>query len=96
MVVGYKVNRLTGWLVQKLAITEFVSLPNILAGEEIVKEFILDECAPEFLVPAVDEMLKRDNSQLVERFTEMHHWIRKDADQQAAMAVLKLIGKEPS
>ncbi|ASW81723.1 lipid-A-disaccharide synthase [Vibrio anguillarum] len=91
MVVGYKVNRLTGWLVQKLAITEFVSLPNILAGEELVPEFILDECDPQYLFPAVDSMLSRDNSSLIERFTEMHHWIRKGADQQAAKAVLSLI-----
>ncbi|MGL5107907.1 MAG: lipid-A-disaccharide synthase [Vibrio ordalii] len=91
MVVGYKVNWLTGWLVQKLAITEFVSLPNILAGEELVPEFILDECDPQHLFPAVDSMLSRDNSSLIERFTEMHHWIRKGADQQAAKAVLSLI-----
>ncbi|RTZ16121.1 lipid-A-disaccharide synthase [Vibrio aquaticus] len=94
MVVGYKVNRFTGWLVQKLAITEFVSLPNILAGEELVKEFILDECDPEFLVPAVEDMLSRNNDELIARFTEMHHLIRKDADVQAAKAVLNLIGKE--
>ncbi|WGK80804.1 lipid-A-disaccharide synthase [Vibrio aestuarianus] len=93
MVVGYKVNRLTGWLVQKLAITEYVSLPNILAGEELVKEFILDQCEAEFLYPAVDKMLSGDNSVLIERFTEMHQWIRKDADKQAAKAVLTLIGK---
>lgn len=93
MVVGYKVNRLTGWLVQKLAITEYVSLPNILAGEELVKEFILEKCEPEFLYPAVDKMLSGDNSVLIERFTEMHQWIRKDADKQAAQAVLTLIGK---
>ncbi|MDE1339070.1 lipid-A-disaccharide synthase [Vibrio aestuarianus] len=93
MVVGYKVNRLTGWLVQKLAITEYVSLPNILAGEELVKEFILEQCEAEFLYPAVDKMLSGDNSVLIERFTEMHQWIRKDADKQAATAVLTLIGK---
>ncbi|MDE1210990.1 lipid-A-disaccharide synthase [Vibrio aestuarianus] len=93
MVVGYKVNRLTGWLVQKLAITEYVSLPNILAGEELVKEFILEQCEAEFLYPAVDKMLSGDNSVLIERFTEMHQWIRKDADKQAAKAVLTLIGK---
>ncbi|MDE1327972.1 lipid-A-disaccharide synthase [Vibrio aestuarianus] len=93
MVVGYKVNRLTGWLVQKLAITEYVSLPNILAGEELVKEFILEQCEAEFLYPAVDKMLSGDNSTLIERFTEMHQWIRKDADKQAAKAVLTLIGK---
>lgn len=93
MVVGYKVNWLTGWLVQKLAITEFVSLPNILTGEELVPEFILDECDPQHLFPAVDSMLSRDNSSLIERFTEMHHWIRKGADQQAAKAVLSLINR---
>ncbi|OXX72597.1 lipid-A-disaccharide synthase [Vibrio sp. V03_P4A6T147] len=93
MVVGYKVNWLTGWLVQKLAITEFVSLPNILAGEELVPEFILDECDPQHLFPAVDSMLSRDNSSLIERFTEMHRWIRKGADQQAAKAVLSLINR---
>ncbi|MEF1227520.1 lipid-A-disaccharide synthase [Vibrio fortis] len=92
MVVGYKVNKLTGYIVKKLAITEFVSLPNILAGEEIVKEHILEECHPDFLFPSVDAMLSRDNSALIERFTEMHHWIRKDADKQAASQVLKLIG----
>ncbi|MDK9738579.1 lipid-A-disaccharide synthase [Vibrio sp. D404a] len=92
MVVGYKVNKLTGYIVKKLAITEFVSLPNILAGEEIVKEHILEECHPDFLFPSVDAMLSRDNSALIERFTEMHHWIRKDADKQAANQVLKLIG----
>ena len=94
MVVGYKVNKLTGYIVKKLAITEFVSLPNILAGEEIVKEHILEECHPDFLFPSVDKMLAADNSALIERFTEMHHWIRKGADEQAANAVLKLIGRE--
>ena len=94
MVVGYKVNKLTGYIVKKLAITEFVSLPNILAGEEIVKEHILEECHPDFLFPSVDKMLAADNRALIERFTEMHHWIRKDADEQAANAVLKLIGLE--
>lgn len=92
MVVGYKVNKLTGYIVKKLAITEFVSLPNILAGEEIVKEHILEECHPDFLFPSVDAMLSGDNTALIERFTEMHHWIRKDADKQAANQVLKLIG----
>lgn len=93
MVVGYKVNRLTGWIVQKLAITEFVSLPNILAGKELVKEFILDECHSDFLYPEIEKALFGDNQVLIEEFTEMHHWIKKDADKQAAKAVLNLIGK---
>ncbi|NOH98484.1 lipid-A-disaccharide synthase [Vibrio sp. 99-70-13A1] len=93
MVVGYQVNKLTGWIAQKLSITEFVSLPNVLAGEELVKEFIQEECHPDFLYPAMDKVLSSDNSELIAKFTEMHQWIKKDADQQAANAVLKLIEK---
>lgn len=92
MVVGYQVNKLTGWIAQKLSITEFVSLPNVLAGKELVKEFIQEECHPDFLYPAVEEILSRDNTGLIQSFTEMHQWIRKDADKQAAKAVLNLIG----
>ena len=68
-------------------------MPNILAGEEIVKEHILEECHPDFLFPSVDKMLSADNTALIESFTEMHHWIRKGADKQAANAVLNLINK---
>ncbi|MBW3694363.1 lipid-A-disaccharide synthase [Vibrio sp. T187] len=93
MVVGYQVNKLTGWIAKKLSITEFVSLPNVLAGKELVKEFIQEECHPDFLYPALENVLASDNAELIEKFTEMHQWIKKDADQQAANAVLKLIGK---
>ena len=40
MVVGYQVNKLTGWIAQKLSITEFVSLPNVLAGKEDRKSVV--------------------------------------------------------
>ncbi|MGC9404077.1 lipid-A-disaccharide synthase [Vibrio genomosp. F10] len=94
MVVGYQVNKLTGWIAQKLSITEFVSLPNVLAGKELVKEFIQEECHPDFLFPAMEKVIENDNSELMNTFTEMHQWIQKDADQQAAAAVLKLIEKQ--
>ncbi|MDF4887135.1 lipid-A-disaccharide synthase, partial [Vibrio parahaemolyticus] len=41
----------------------------------------------------VSRLLESDNKPMLDKFTEMHHWIRKDADQQAANAVLKLIEK---
>ena len=94
MVVGYQVNKLTGWIAQKLSITEFVSLPNVLAGKELVQEFIQEECHPDFLYPAMEKVLSQDNSELIDTFTEMHQWIQKDADKQAANAVLRLINKE--
>ncbi|EPE37917.1 lipid-A-disaccharide synthase [Candidatus Photodesmus katoptron] len=93
MVVGYKVNLLTAWLLKRLVRIKFCSLPNILAGEELVKEFVLNECTSEFLFPAVDNMLRTDHTTLIERFNQLHQSIRKNADKEAAKAVLKLISK---
>ncbi|KOO11820.1 lipid-A-disaccharide synthase, partial [Vibrio xuii] len=38
MVVGYKVNAFTAYLARKMLKTKYVSLPNILADQELVKE----------------------------------------------------------
>ncbi|WP_217516805.1 lipid-A-disaccharide synthase [Vibrio metschnikovii] len=93
MVVGYKVNAITAFLARRLVKIPYVSLPNILAGQELVKEFIQQECSVDNLYHELTRLLQSDNQALVDKFTEMHHWIRKDADQQAAQAVLTLIGK---
>ncbi|MFC1236079.1 lipid-A-disaccharide synthase [Vibrio sp. F74] len=93
MVVAYNVNPITAFIAKRLVKSEFVSLPNILAGKEMVKEFILEECHAENLFNEVDRLLSNDNVEMLEKFTEMHHWIRKGADQQAATAVLKLMGR---
>ncbi|CAH0524956.1 lipid-A-disaccharide synthase [Vibrio hippocampi] len=93
MVVGYNVNAITAFLVKRLVKTKYVSLPNILADEEIVKEFLLEQCTADNLYQELSRLMQSDNSAIIERFTEMHHWIRKNADEQAASAVLKLIDK---
>lgn len=91
MVVGYKVNAITAFLAKRLVKTKYVSLPNILADQELVKEFLLEECTPENLSLEVLELFGSDNQEMLDKFTEMHHWIRKGADNQAAQAVLNLI-----
>ncbi|EHW0693426.1 lipid-A-disaccharide synthase [Vibrio parahaemolyticus] len=93
MVVGYRVNAFTAFLAKRLLKTKYVSLPNILADDELVKEYLQDDCTPDNLFNEVSRLLESDNKPLLDKFTEMHHWIRKDADQQAANAVLKLIEK---
>ncbi|ENM5785204.1 lipid-A-disaccharide synthase [Vibrio metoecus] len=93
MVVGYRVNAFTAFLAKHLLKTPYVSLPNILAGEELVKELLQDDCTVDNLCHEVSRLLDSDNQALMSKFTEMHQWIRKDADQQAAQAVLHLIQK---
>ncbi len=46
MVVGYRMKPFTFWLAKRLVKTDYVSLPNLLAGRELVKELLQDECEP--------------------------------------------------
>ncbi|WNN45191.1 lipid-A-disaccharide synthase [Winslowiella toletana] len=92
MVVGYRMKPVTFWLAERLVKTDYVSLPNLLAGRELVPELLQDECQPEKLAAALEPLLsggeKRDA--LLATFHELHHQIRWNADQQAAEAVLEL------
>ncbi|OSN00010.1 MULTISPECIES: lipid-A-disaccharide synthase [Lonsdalea] len=92
MVVGYRMKSFTFWLASKLVKTPWVSLPNLLAGRELVKELLQTECTPDKLAEALLPWLQ-DSVQvheLQETFLHLHQQIRCDADEQAAQAVLEL------
>lgn len=93
MVVGYKVNAITAWIARRMLKTEFVSLPNILAGRELVPERLQEACVPETLAQDVSGYLESDNGALMAEFTRLHEIIRCDADKSSAQAVLTLIGR---
>ena len=84
---------ITAWLAKRLVKTKFVSLPNILADKPLVKEFLLEECTAENLATELSRLLNSDTSAMTAEFSEMHQWIRKDADKQASDAILNLVGK---
>lgn len=92
MVVGYKMKPFTFWLAKKLVKTPYISLPNILAGKQIVPELIQDECTPENIAHHMISLLNQDNQVLKETFLTLHQQIRCNADDQAAKAVLTVIG----
>ncbi len=93
MVVGYRMKPFTFWLAKRLVKTEWVSLPNLLAGREVVKELLQEECQPELLAAALEPLLHEgpERTALLQTFTELHKTIRWDADEQAAQAVLELV-----
>jgi len=92
MVVGYKMKPFTFWLAKKLVKTQYVSLPNILAGKQIVPELLQDDCTPVNIANHITTLLTSDNSSLKETFLALHQQIRCQADEQAAKAVLDVIG----
>ena len=92
MVVGYRMKPFTFWLAKKLVKTDYVSLPNLLAGRELVPELLQDECEPQKLAAALEPLLfnGEHRQQLLDTFVQLHHQIRWNADEQAAAAVLEL------
>lgn len=95
MVVGYKMKPLTYWLAKRLVKTPYVSLPNLLANEMLVPEMLQDDCTPEKLAEKLalylGESAVENRRVLIERFTALHELVRKNADKQAAQAVVDLL-----
>ncbi|MCT4700891.1 lipid-A-disaccharide synthase [Enterobacteriaceae bacterium H20N1] len=92
MVVGYRMKPFTFWLAKRLVKTDYVSLPNLLAGRELVKELLQEECEPVALAAALEPLLEdgAQSHQMHDTFRALHEQIRCNADVQAADAVLEL------
>jgi lipid-A-disaccharide synthase len=92
MVVGYRMKPFTFWLAKRLVKTDYVSLPNLLARRELVKELLQDECQPQALADALKPLLAngKTSHEMHDTFRELHQQIRCNADEQAADAVLEL------
>lgn len=93
MVVGYKIKPMSYWIFKALFTfnINYFSLPNLLADEELVPEFLQSECNVTNLTAALSPMLESDNKQLKARFLAIHEKIRLNASKQAANAVAELI-----
>lgn len=95
MVVAYRMAYLTQMMMRRMLKVPHFSLPNLLAGREVVQEFFQNDVAPEKLGPALFAYLENPQRAhaLQETFAEIHYRLRKDASRQAADAVLELIGR---
>ncbi|MDB5800652.1 MAG: lpxB [Rhodocyclales bacterium] len=95
MVIAYRLADLSYRIMKRLAYLPYVGLPNILAGEFLVPEFIQDAVTPESLAPALEKwLLDRDAcEQLAERFNTLHLELRQNHAARAAQAILPLLGR---
>jgi len=92
MVVAYRLNKFTYWLMQRLLKTPYVSLPNLLANKALVPELIQDAANPDNIAKAVVERLPADvQESLTHEFNVLHDALRLNASEEAADAVLTLI-----
>ncbi len=95
MVIAYRLANLSYRIMKRLAYLPYVGLPNILAGEFLVPEFIQDAVTPEALATALEKWLfDRDACEQLEgRFDTLHRELRQNHAERAAQAILPLLGR---
>ena len=78
MVVTYRVPKLTAWLMRRKANTEYVSLPNIIAGTSLVGEYIQENAKAYLLAKEVTSLLKetRRSEVMKGRFVKIKEALR--------------------
>lgn len=94
MVVAYRLGGLTTSLFKllKLFKAPFFAQPNLLAGRQVVPEYLNEDVRAEVLGPAVLEQLERaDRDELMHTFASIHESLRRDASARAADAILDLV-----
>ena len=92
MVVAYKLNWITYWLLKALVRVQYVSLPNLLAGTRLVPECLQADCTPDRLAAEILRWLD-DNESLTAlelKFTELHKGLLMDAADTASRHILSL------
>jgi lipid-A-disaccharide synthase len=92
MVVSYRVSKITHYIMKRLLKAPFISLPNLLAGKELVPELIQDDAQPEKIgAQVVERFLPSKAKETNESFSQLHQSLKLNASEQAAEAVANLI-----
>ncbi len=103
MVVAYIISGITHRLFRWLGLKrlDYFSLPNLLAGRQVVPEYLQGDVRPEILCPALEGYLdgrgadgQAENSDWYDTFKAIHQQLRRNASTEAASAVLGLLGNE--
>jgi len=93
MVITYKMPPATYWLLQGKGYLPYYGLPNILAREFVVPEFIQDDATPQNLSQALLNLLAdvATRDRIAARFAAMSASLHRGAARQAALAVLPML-----
>jgi lipid-A-disaccharide synthase len=97
MVVAYRVAPLTAFIARDLGLvkSQFMSYPNLLAGEALVRELLQEAVTPDALVSGLREALRGGEwrAKLQDRFSAIHMQLKQGGAKRAAAVVLELTGR---
>ena len=64
MVIAYDLNRLTYWLMRKMALIDTVTLVNLVTETRTVPEFLGERCRADLITPAILQLLDNHRDQI--------------------------------
>lgn len=98
MVIGYKMMRASWEVLRHMSYQPWYGMPNILAQEFVVPEFLQQAATPQALADAVWHQLSDAplREKVRQRFTEMHHSLLRNTAQESAQAILQVISQPVS
>ncbi|ORU89672.1 MAG: lipid-A-disaccharide synthase [Cycloclasticus sp. symbiont of Poecilosclerida sp. M] len=95
MVVAYKLSTLTAWVISTFSMLKipFVSMPNLIAGKEVVPEFLQENAKADVLAKSLLNIHTNQHikENMLDEFTKMKGLLKLGADEQAAKVVIKTI-----
>lgn len=95
MVVAYQLSAATAWVIRTFSLLNiaFVSMPNLIAGKEIVPEFIQEAAQPDVMAEQLLRLYYQpDKAQtMINEFNKMKIKLTRDANKQAALVVSNVI-----
>ncbi len=93
MVVAFKMSWLSHRIIAARLLVPYIALPNLLANQLLVPEFIQDDACPAHMARAVLDLLEDQARKinLEQKFINIHLALRQGANQQAATALFKLV-----
>lgn len=95
MVISYKISGLSWQLMKRMGYLPWVGLPNILLRDFVVPERLQHDATPEQLSRDVLDWLDHPAkaAAVVQRFTELHHTLRRNTAQAATDAIAQVLEK---
>jgi len=93
MVIAYKMMEASWQILRHMGYQPWIGLPNILAREFLVPEFLQSAARPDAMADALWQQLSDEALQerLKQRFVDMHHSLSRDTANVSAQAVLQII-----
>ena len=93
MVVVYKLSGVSYQIVKRLLRTNFISLPNIILGKEVVPELIQEKANGKNIANVAMQIVVSDNSKLISELRKVHTQLDQDSSAQSAKAILEFVNE---